>query len=682
MRIYPRERISGIYDVPADRYAAQCAVILSSLAKGKTTIIGRTNYADVAQTVACVKKLGAKVKRRGDHLEIKGIKGLKEGTYRLECGNSATTMRLLCGVAAGSNVNAVLSGGKYLSKRNMKGVKEPLEKMGATVALTDYTVPPVWVEGAKIRNIEYESAHLGALTKAAILFAALSGGAEAKIIDGKKTDDSAEILLKEMGADIAVDGVCVTLKKSELPGGNMLYVAGDIHAANALLALGVLLGKVTVKNVCINPRKTYFLEVIKRMGADVEITNKRRLCGEIIGDVTAKKSVLRATHVTGEESEMMADDLPVLAVLMGVSKGESIIVDIDEEHSDSVSRRSQICGLIKSLGGNSEEFDGGLLIRGVERYFGGTVNTNNDHRIALAGAIALLASANGGELDDETSINASFPKFFDYIRQKDVGVIGKGDIANLSFEMQGYILDKLGVARYGLSKYNVSDDSVKKLLSEMREHAGYSVFYPYCAESLKSVYSLSSAAQELKFIDAAIGTTGYSFVGNGLTLALKFAGKDLGGKKVLLLGTGNAAKSVVCALASQKVQIDVYSGNSKFAQELAKKTKHAVGVASGDLRNEDYFAVINATPVGSGYYEDEYPAPECIIKDCKLAVEMVVSDRETRFVRLAKESGADVITGDEIAFFTAYLADCAFFDEPFFENDAFAAFYEYPGEKK
>ena len=677
MRIYPKEKLNGIYFVPSDKYALHCALILSAIVKGKTTIIARADHTDVAQTAACIKRLGARIKRKGDAIEVRGVRNLKEGTYRFECGNSGSTMRLMCGVAAGADINAVLVGGKTLSKRSMQGVKEPLEMMGATVALTDYTVPPIWLEGAKVRPIKYELPCPVAQEKAAILFAALCGNVSAEIKESVQTDNSAEILLKEMGADIKADNNAITIGKSELTAGKTLYIAGDAHAANILLSLGILLGKVTVKNVSVNPSKTRFIDVVKRMGGKITVENKRLLCGETIGDVTAERSRLKAIHVNGEEAALLAGDLPVLAVLMGTAEGESIIADYKYEYLSGVSRLGYICEMLNALGGIADAFDGGLRIKGVDKYVGGSVKTYSDHKIALAAAVALAASKVGGEIDDEFCVNTSFPGFFDCLKQSDVGIIGKDRASAVAFDMHGFILGSLGLTRYSVSAYKVPADNPRKFFSEMKFHAGYSAYYPYSFEAMRGI-RLSQSANYLRTMDAAKGGIGYSFLGNGIVLSAKYAGETFASKKVLVIGGGNAARSIIHALIEEKARVHVCDRNLKTATDISKRTKGLVTAENAPIG--EYFAVINASLSGSGYYEAEMPIPEDSDLKFEMAIDIALSDEKTPFLRYAEHKGAKTIDGSAAAFFTSYLSDVLFFDRSFSENDAFAAFSAYENE--
>ncbi|MBQ7642346.1 MAG: 3-phosphoshikimate 1-carboxyvinyltransferase, partial [Clostridia bacterium] len=368
MKIFPREEIYGVFSAPSDRAVTQRAIILGSIAKGKTYVVRPLMCADTTATIGCVRKLGAKVKVKGDIIEIRGAKTVNDET-RLDCGNSGLAMRLLCGVVAGSGLNAVVTGDKYLLKRSMKNVKEPLEMMGATVALTNYTVAPIRVEGEKVRPIDYEMQYPSSQVKSAVLLAALTGGVKATVKEPVPTKDHTEILLKEMGADITIDkeNSTVTLNKSELYG-KRIYISGDFSSAAYLLALGIMLGKVTVKNVGVNPTRIAIIHVLRKMGARIEIRNKRILCGELIADVTAYKSKLTATHVTAYDMSKMSGTLSVLAVLMGLAEGESIIGGEAYPNPEKNARLDYICEAICALGGNCRKINGGIVIRGVEKY--------------------------------------------------------------------------------------------------------------------------------------------------------------------------------------------------------------------------------------------------------------------------------------------------------------------------
>ncbi|MBO4262759.1 MAG: 3-phosphoshikimate 1-carboxyvinyltransferase [Clostridia bacterium] len=657
MRITPRGELYGVFTAPSDRSVTQRAIILGSIAKGKTYVVRPLICSDTLATVNCARKIGAKVKIKDDIIEIKGVKTIRSG-IKLDCGNSGSTMRLMCGVAAGSGINAVLIGGKYLSKRDMTAVKTPLEKMGATVALSEYSYAPVWVDGAPVRTIFYESDAVSSQVKSAVLLCALTGGVKATIKETRPTRDHTEILLKEMGANITEDknGGTITLAKSELVG-KKLYISGDPNSSAYLLYLGLTLGKVTVKNVYVNHTRTGLYTILRRMGADIEITNKRLLCGEVIGDVTAKKSKLYATHVTYEEALAIHDDIPLLAALMGLAEGESIIGG----KSDACPERyGYVHEMINSLGGNCRKASGGLVIKGVERYSGGNVKVYGDHRVALSAAVALMSSENGGEIDDESCVNVSFPGFFDKLKKDNFAVLGKGYICDKAESVHGGILSVLSL-NYCVFRYAAQIDGMKRAFSELKNYGGYAVYAPYCQEAYKHVQKFAGNAKAARSINCVAGVKGHSTDGEGVVAAVKLCGESFTGKSILVLGTGNAAKSIVYALFNEKARVSVYDVNYKAALEISKKYGDGVkAVADANEMKSGYDVIINATALGTGYYEGLSAASEELIKCCSLAVDISMEKNETQFIKYAKRNGVKYVDGERVMFCTTYYTDCVF----------------------
>ena len=677
MKIYPRHDLYGVFAVPPDKSITHRAIILGSMAKGKTYVIHPLICEDTQETISCVKKLGAKATLKDGIIEIKGGRPLRDG-LKLDCGNSGTTMRLLCGEIAGSGVKAVLQGDRSLCSRPMKTMKIPLERMGATVALTNYSVPPILVEGAKVRPIEYTMPCDSAQVKSAILLCALAGGVEAVVHEKNGSRDHTEILLDYLGADISVDKKTktITLKKSELKG-KRIYIGGDFSAAIYFLALGLLLGKVTCRNVGVNPTRIGIVPVLRRMGARIEITNKRMLCGELIADITAYKSELTATHVIEDEITGMIDDIPVLAVLMGLAKGESIISGASELQYKECDRLVAIADMINAVGGRCRKIDGGLVVNGVGSYNGGDVKTYGDHRIAMSGAIALVCSRYGGEIDNEDCVSISFPGFFDVLKKNNFGLLGKNVSSSPSNKIHSFILDKFGLTTFGYSYINAEEDGLKRAYSELREYEGYNVTVPYKGEAYKHVLKSYGDAKTVKSVNTVKRLSGYTTDGDGFLMMLKNHGIDVAGKKVLVVGAGGAGRSVIAALVSAKANVDVYNRTAKTAIELRKKLP-SISVL-GEIPESPYDVVVNATSVGSRIDPEESPVRKETLAACGAAADVVYDPSETVFLKTAKELGRTAINGFEMLFFQAYLSDCIFTGKEPSEDEAFALYREYVG---
>lgn len=657
MKIHSKENLYGVYTVPSDKSITSRAIVLGSIAKGKTYVVNPLMCEDTTTVANCMKRLGAKIKLKGKILEIKSAKSFKSG-LKIDCGNSGTALRFTCGVAAGSNISAILTGNSELKQRPMRSLQEPLQKMGATVALQKGGLPPVYVNGAKLRSIDYPLQTASSQIKSTIMICALLSGVKATIKEKITTRNHMEILLKEMGAKIERDDInhTVCLEKSEIKG-KRIFVCGDFSIAMNFIALGLLCGQTTCRNVGINPTRTYVLEVLKKMGAKIEIKNRRILCGEPIADITAYKSKLKATHVTGDEAFSITDELPILAVLMGVAEGESILSDLGEFQYKDVNTTNGICDMINAIGGDCRCFKGGLVIKGVEKYKGGEVTTYGDARIAMSAAIALSASEYGGEVDDDACIHSSFPGFYESLRRNSFVNINTGAYSGEENFYHSFILDRMRVRNYTFSHLRSEDNSCKKSLAEARDFDGFTVSKPFSFEVAKRLAKVDKRAKKVKGVTVVKKGEGFSTIGGGLILALKNRSIDLVGKKVLVLGCGTIAKSVILSLVEEKAVVTVYDQSLKAANEFRRRIG-GITVTDNPLGEENYNVIINATPVGSGCLAGQMLISEKAVKNSDLIVETVSNPVETELVKRAKIEDTHVICGNEIAFFSAYLSDC------------------------
>lgn len=660
MKIHSKENLYGEYTVPSDKSITSRAIVLGCVAKGKTYVVNPQMGGDVTTLISCMKKLGAKIKLKGRILEIKSIKNLDGKFFKLDCGNSGTTMRFLCGLIAGSNSEAVLTGDKSLQQREMRAIQDPFNKMGATISLYKGGRPPVHVTGAQLRPIDYPLNTASSQIKSSILLSALQSGVKATVKEDIQTRNHMEILLKEMGADIEKhpETGIITLNKSEIKG-KRLFVCGDFSVAMNFVALGLICGKTVCRNVGINPTRTGVLNVLKRMGAKIEIKNRRILCGEPIADIYAYKSKLIATHVTGDEAIKLTDDIPILAVLMGVAEGESIISELGKVQYKDGDKISIIARMINDVGGKCKKFDGGLVIKGVDRYEGGNVDAQGDARIAMSAVIALSSSKNGGETEDDFCINADFPGFFECLRDKSFVRLSSCSPSDDSNFMHSFILSRLKVKNYTYSYLNVAEGGIKRSYAEAKDFEGFTVSNPYNVEVARRTSKFGHNAKIVRSVDCVKDGIGYSTVGTATAYAIKRGGLEIAGKRVLVCGCGSSAKSIIVALLEEKAIVTVYNRNLKVANEFKRKMP-ALIVKENLTEDLTFDVVINATPVGGGYHAGVMPMPAKIVEKSSTVVELIAVPENTELVKTAKSADVKVITGKEIAFFNAYLADCIF----------------------
>lgn len=410
IRIKSRENFTGEFTLPGDKSVTHRAVMLNGGAEGEAVITNALLGEDCVSTCRCMRALGARIDFDGTTVRVQGTPRFRRDT-ELNCGNSGTTIRLLTGFVAGKGVDAKLYGDDSLSSRPMNRVANPLSMLGANIKTTDghapvYVLPSV-LHGARI-DMQVASAQV----KSAILLAGISADGETTVVEQVKSRDHTERMLGAMGADIRVDGNAVTVRKSSLRAVDVC-VPSDISSASYFMALGALKGETLCKNVGINPTRTGILRAFDKLGVCYESHNRRISGGEETADILVKKSPMHAISLTAEEIPVMIDELPLVALLCAFAEGESVITGAKELRVKESDRIKTTTELINAIGGDCEAREDGFVIRGKKTLTGGTVDSALDHRIAMTGAVGLLASEKGGYVARPECCAISFPDFFE-----------------------------------------------------------------------------------------------------------------------------------------------------------------------------------------------------------------------------------------------------------------------------
>ncbi len=410
MYIQAREVFEGEFELPGDKSVTHRAVMLNSGAEGEAVVTNALMGEDCISTCRCMRSLGAEIDVDGTTLRIKGTPHFRRGR-ELNCGNSGTTIRLLTGYVAGKQIDATLYGDESLSKRPMKRVAEPLALLGADIQTTEGHAPvsvfPKVLRGAEV-NLSISSAQV----KSAVLLAGISAEGETRVSEPVKSRDHTERMLAAMGANIAVDGNAVTVKRSNLHGVDVC-VPSDISSAAYFMALGALKGETLCKNVGVNPTRTGILTAFDKLGVDYRLGNRRVSGGEGTADILVRKSNMKAITITQKEIPAMIDELPLIALLCAFADGESVITGAQELRVKESDRIKTTAEMIRAFGGDCEELPDGFIIRGRETLIGGDCDSYLDHRIAMTAAVGLLASKNGGNIARHECCAISFPDFFE-----------------------------------------------------------------------------------------------------------------------------------------------------------------------------------------------------------------------------------------------------------------------------
>lgn len=412
--------LTGRLEIPSDKSISHRAVMFASLAKGKTRIRHFLHAADCLSTVACMRALGASIEMTGTELLLtgKGLHGLHEATQVLNAGNSGTTLRLLLGILAAQPFFTTLQGDASLTKRPMARVLKPLSQMGAQIygREDNHYLPLAVVPNTEgLHGITYQSPVASAQVKSAILLAGLYAEGETTVIEPARSRDHTERMLTAFGATIHREGKKVTLQgHGELYAPAEIIVPGDISsAAFWLVAASIIQGSdLLLENVGINETRTGILDVLKDMGAKIEILATRTSGGEEVADLHVCYTPLHGITFGGDIVPRLIDEVPALAVAALFAEGETRMEGAGELRVKETNRLEAIATEFAKLAPQAVRVEGdSLIIQGSRALQKATCSTYRDHRMAMALTIAGLAGQ-GVTLDDTACVGISYPTFY------------------------------------------------------------------------------------------------------------------------------------------------------------------------------------------------------------------------------------------------------------------------------
>ena len=408
-----KNKLSGEVVIPSDKSISHRAIMFSSLAKGKTLVKNFSKGADCHSTLKVFSSLGIEHKFLDEQtLEIVSDGILKAPSSDLDCGNSGTTMRLMSGILASRNFDSVLMGDESLSKRPMKRVIEPLSLMGAEISSNDNKAP-LKIHGKNLQAIDYNSKLSSAQVKSCILLAGINTKGVTRYTEPFLSRNHTELMLEYLGADIKVNGTTTSITKSELEAKN-IEIAGDISSAAFFIVAGLITpnSDIIIKNVGLNPTRTGILEVVEKMGGDVEILDKRLLGKEEVGDLRIKTSALKATTIEGDVIPKLIDEIPVIAVLATQAEGTTIIKDAQDLRNKESDRITATVRELKKIDADIEETPDGFIINGKKSLKGDAeIETYHDHRLAMSLYVAGLICEKSIKINEFQWVNISFPEF-------------------------------------------------------------------------------------------------------------------------------------------------------------------------------------------------------------------------------------------------------------------------------
>jgi 3-phosphoshikimate 1-carboxyvinyltransferase len=436
--------LSGTITIPGDKSIGHRALLFSLLSATPVRVRGLGDGADNGRSAKAITALGGTITRDGDALVIQGtgLDGMRAPAAAIDCGNSGTSIRLLCGLLAGQRFQTTLFGDESLSKRPMHRVISPLFAMGARIsgqptgrgaALGDSDpaeamrgssdlTPPLVIGPAPgaLQPIDYVLPMASAQVKTAILLAALYADGETVVTEPGPSRDHSERMLAYLGAPITTAGrrtVIDTRGWDRRLAGEGFEVPGDPSSSAFLVAAALLAGATEVRlpNLCVNPTRTGFLDAIAAMGGEVTRDAPRMAGPEPIADLVVRgpAPALRATEIGGELAVRSIDELPILGVLAARARGTTTIRDAEELRVKESDRIATTCAMLRAFGVTCEARPDGFVVEGnPDRPLrAARVHADGDHRIAMAAAVAALIADGPTEIDDADNVATSYPGF-------------------------------------------------------------------------------------------------------------------------------------------------------------------------------------------------------------------------------------------------------------------------------
>jgi len=425
-RFEPRSRLAGSLTPPADKSISHRAAIFGAIADGPTRVVNFLDSDDTRSTLSAVANLGAMVNPEPrdympDEFTIEGVgPGGPRSLGRIDVGNAGTLMRLLPGWIAGYEGGLWrMNGDASIRRRPVDRIADPLRLMGAEIETTDRRFPPIRIDGRALHGIEYELPVASAQVKSCLLIAGLRAEGPTTVIEPLATRDHTEVMLEAAGARIERGDGRVTVWPSPNLKLDQVEVPADISSAAFFLVAGSIVpdSEIVLEKIGINPTRTGILSILERMGADIEVqpevsgSGNAGGGGEPIGRITVRSADLRGTRIEGEEVPLAIDELPLVALAACFAEGQTVIADAEELKRKESDRIAVVVDALAGLGAEIEATEDGMVITGTGSLRGGTVNSHGDHRIAMLGAIAGIASDQGVEVIDMEAASVSYPGF-------------------------------------------------------------------------------------------------------------------------------------------------------------------------------------------------------------------------------------------------------------------------------
>lgn len=417
--VQPGGKLHGLFRVPGDKSISHRSIMLGSLADGVTDVEGFLEGDDALATLQAFRDMGVNIEgpdKGRVRIHGVGLHGLKKPEHPLDLGNSGTSMRLLSGLLAGQVFDVVMVGDESLSKRPMERVAKPLRMMGAVIETTgDKGTPPITVRGGQqLQGIHYDMPVASAQVKSGILLAGLYADGETSVTEPAPTRDHTERMLNGFGYAVQCDGATARLKGGSKLSATKIDVPADISSA-AFFMVGASIADgsdITIQHVGINPTRTGVIDILKLMGANIELLNHQEVGGEPVADIRVRSAPLHGIEIPESLVPLAIDEFPALFVAASCATGRTVLRGAEELRVKESDRIQVMADGLHVLGISAEPTPDGIIIEGGQ-LGSGTVVSHGDHRIAMSFAMAALRAKGDIVIQDCANVATSFPGFVD-----------------------------------------------------------------------------------------------------------------------------------------------------------------------------------------------------------------------------------------------------------------------------
>jgi 3-phosphoshikimate 1-carboxyvinyltransferase len=424
MRFEPASRIAGELEPPPDKSISHRAALLAAMCDGEVRIRNYLRSADTVSTLRAIAQLGAEVEEDGADVAVRGVglHGPRALTETIDVGNAGTLLRLLPGWLAGQGRGRwTLDGDDSIRRRPVDRIAEPLRRMGASIECRDGRLPPLTVTGADLQGERYELPVASAQVKSCVLLAGLLAAGTTKVIERLPSRDHTELMLREAGVPIEIDkgdgDVTIALERVDRLHLDGIDVPGDFSSAAFFAVAGTIVpgAELLLRGVGVNPTRTGLLDVLERMGALVDLRDRRSSGSEAVADIAVGHRSLRPTAVEPGEVPLVIDELPLVALLGAFAEGETVVRGAEELRHKESDRIATVVDGLRNLGADIEANADGFSVRGTGGLRGGAIDSAGDHRLAMLGAIAGLASREGVDVRGFEAAAVSYPEFLAHL---------------------------------------------------------------------------------------------------------------------------------------------------------------------------------------------------------------------------------------------------------------------------